>query len=189
MKIEIETSTWLNNSGITFLKGIGIKRGQDVLDFGARIGSYSIPLAKIVSSQGRVYALDIDTIALEELKKRAFEQKLSNITTLHGRDDLRIMLDDGSLDAVLVYDVLHLIDDRPGLYKEIHRVTKNGGLFSVYPKHNKLDSPGWGLENMTPEDIKKEIESHNFQFKKEHCGMLSHYGILNKGCVLNFEVI
>ncbi len=182
-----EMRNWEGKEGIRFLKRIGIKPGQKVLDFGARVGHYSIPAAVVVGNRGKVYALDKNKDPLNELKRKATEQKLENIILVKTNGRLKTELENNSVDAALAYDVLHLIDDRKKLYMEINRVLQKNGLFSVYPKHNKLDQPEQSLKNLGPKDIVKEIEAHNFYFEKKHCGLISHDDFFNKGCVLNFR--
>jgi ubiquinone/menaquinone biosynthesis C-methylase UbiE len=182
-----EMEIWEKKQGIKSLGKIGIKPGQTILDFGARVGYYSIPAARIVGREGSVYALDKDSYSLNELKRKMIKQGLENIIIIKANGNLKIGLKNNSIDVVLLYDVLHLIDDREKLYKEVYKVLQDGGLFSVYPKHNKFDSPGWGLKNMTPKDIKNEIGNCGFYFEKEYCTSLSHNESINKGCVLNFR--
>ena len=45
--MEKEIEKWLETKGIEFLKKVGIKPGQTVLDFGCGKGNYSIPAARI----------------------------------------------------------------------------------------------------------------------------------------------
>lgn len=182
-----EIRNWEEKEGAKFLRKIGIKAGQKVLDFGARIGHYSLPAAAVVGKKGKVYALDKNKGPLDELKRKAVEQRLENITLIKTNGALKTGLKNSSVDAALAYDVLHLINNRKKLYKEIHRVLQKNGLFSVYPKHNKLDQPEQGLKNLEPKDIIREIEAHGFYFKEKHCGLVSHDDFLNKGCVLNFR--
>ena len=178
---------WERGNGVRLLKKVGIESGQTILDFGAGVGHYAIPAAKIVGSNGLIYALDSDKHAIKELQRKVTRQELENIKLIETDGNLEIDLENSSIDVVLVYDILHLVDRREELYKQVHQFLRQGGLFSVYPKHNKLDSPGWGLENMTPQDIKKEIESYGFYFEGRYCGLLSHDNILNQGCILNFR--
>ena len=177
---------WEEKKGIKFLKRIGVKPGYKILDFGARIGHYSIPAATIVGVTGKVYALDKNNDSLNELKIKAEKQKLENITLIKTNGDFKTRLKNNSVDIVFAYDILHLINNRKKLYNEIFRVLRKTGLFSVYPKHNKLDQPKKNFANLIQEDIIKEIETFNFFFKEKHCGLISHDEFLNKGCVLNF---
>jgi precorrin-6B methylase 2 len=73
---------WELNNGAIFLKNIGIKNGQKVLDFGARTGHYTIPLARLVGRAGKIFALDKDRQALEKLERKASKQGLENIILL-----------------------------------------------------------------------------------------------------------
>ena len=63
-----DTETWEEQEGVIFLRKIGIKIGQTVLDFGCRVGHYTIPAAEIVGNSGIVYAIDSEQQALKELR-------------------------------------------------------------------------------------------------------------------------
>jgi len=69
----------LESRALEVLERIRIRRGQSVLDFGCGSGTYTIPAAKIVGEQGRVYALDKDKEALDELMQKAESTGLRNI--------------------------------------------------------------------------------------------------------------
>jgi len=117
---------------------IGLDRGQIVLDFGCGSGTYAIPAAKIVGEQGRVYALDKDTQALDELMQKAESTGLPNITRMDTSGELGIDLSDESVDVVLLFDVFHpyyfpRAEDRRGLLNEIHRIMKPAAFISVWP--------------------------------------------------------
>ncbi len=182
-----EIRNWEEKDGAKFLKKIGIKAGQKVLDFGARVGHYSIPAAAVVGTRGKVFALDKNKEPLNELKRKAVEKGLKNITLIKTNGALETGLENNSVEVALAYDMLHLIGNRKKLYAEIQRVLKKNGLFSVYPKHNKLDQPEQGLKNLEPKDIVREIESRNFYFEEKYCGTVSHDDFLNEGCILNFR--
>ena len=119
------------------LEGAGLEPGQAVLDYGCGIGSYAIPAAQIVGEGGVVYALDIHPLAVETVARRAGKENLANIKTIQsGRDT---GLPDESLDAILLYDVLHAVPDKGALLRELHRVLKRGGFLSVVPDHMEED--------------------------------------------------
>ena len=77
--------------------------------------------------------------------------------------------------------------EREKLYTEAHRVLKQDGLLSVYPKHTLEDNPIMEFQNLSLGEIKQEIQNSNFVFGKKHCGLISHDDDLNQGCVLNFR--
>ena len=63
--MKTETRKWIEEDGPKFLREIGLKKGQAVLDFGCGDGHYTIPASKAVGMNGRVYALDKDKNKLE----------------------------------------------------------------------------------------------------------------------------
>jgi len=125
---------WLRTHIEEVLVEIGIEANQTVLDFGCGPGAYAIPAAKLVGRDGKVYALDKNEAALKELKKEGIE----NIETILS-SDLKTGLEDKSVDVVLLYDVIHMIEDRATLFAEIHRILTSDGLVSVYPMHVEID--------------------------------------------------
>ncbi len=145
---------WLRGHAEDVLKEVGIKKSQAVLDFGCGSGLYAIPAARLVSEEGKVYALDENEEALQAVLENAKKSGLGNVKTIHS-DTLKTGLDDESVDVVLLYDVIHLIEDRTTLFSEIHRILKPEGVVSIYPMHVKTD------------EIKKQMRENGFSLKDE----------------------
>ncbi|HMB00208.1 MAG TPA: class I SAM-dependent methyltransferase, partial [Spirochaetota bacterium] len=110
---------WENKLGIAFFKKMGMVPGNIILDFGARIGHYTIPAARAVAERGAVYALDKDEAALAELEKKAAFSALSNIKVYKTSGDFSFNFKKNFFDYILLYDVLHFIknSERKKLYK------------------------------------------------------------------------
>ncbi len=180
---------WETAGGVKFLKRIGLKSGQIVLDFGCRVGHYTIPAAKAVGDKGMVYAVDKEQQALNELQQKATRLNLKNIRIINTSGRIQIDLENDTIDVVLFYDVLHYHEkkEREKLYAEAHRVLKQDGLLSVYPKHTLEDNPIMEFQNLNLNEIKQEIQNSNFVFGKKHCGLISHDDGFNQGCILNFK--
>ena len=96
----------IESRAIEVLERIGIRKGQTVLDFGCGYGTYTIPAAKILGEQGRVYALDKDKEALDEMMQKAGLGGLKNIEKMETSGKLEIELTNESVDVVLLFDVL-----------------------------------------------------------------------------------
>jgi ubiquinone/menaquinone biosynthesis C-methylase UbiE len=107
----------------------GIKKGDIVLDYGCGIGFNTIPAAEIVGEKGKIYALDIHPCAIETVGKEIRKKGLTNVETI--LSDLDTGITDESVDIVLLYNVLPMIEDRHALIKELYRVLKSGGILSV----------------------------------------------------------
>lgn len=172
---------WLTFLGPAFLSEVGMRNGQIVLDFGCKHGTYSIPAAILVGEDGLVYAIDKDQTALDALAIHAKNKELKNIVTIAATVPLQLSMSTESIDMILLYDVLHLVDHRSQLLKELHRVLKSHGILSVHPRHHKEEM------NMTLNDVRDEIESLGFHFENRSSKILMHDDCLVKGNILNFR--
>ena len=170
----------LEQKVIEIMQRIGIKKGHTVLDFGCGSGTYTIPVAKMVGKKGKVYALDKDKNALDNLMKKAELGRLKNVRRMATSGELRIELPDESVDIILLFDVFHRyyvpqISDRKRLLDEIYRITKTEGFVSVWPKHMETE-------------VRGEIEAANFYLEDEFLGTLIHDNKdIEIGKVINFR--
>lgn len=125
----------LDRNASKMLSEVGIGEGQSVLDFGCGSGTYTIPAAKLVRRNGRIYALDVNQGALEKLSRKAEKEGLDNIVTLLSSGNVDIPIENETLNHVLLIDVLQEISDKDTLLEEVHRILKPDGLMAVYPMH------------------------------------------------------
>lgn len=138
---EMEFREWLIEHACEVLIHVGVRKAQTVLDYGCGSGIFTIPSARIVGKQGKVYAFEARPDLLERIKERAGDVGLTNIETVFSDNSKPcIDLPDKSVDVTLVYDVMHEIDDRTGLLQELSRVLKGDGILSVFPMHMGTDS-------------------------------------------------
>jgi ubiquinone/menaquinone biosynthesis C-methylase UbiE len=173
---------WLEEVSERSLRQVGIRKGDIVLDFGCGSDNYTIPAAKIVGEEGRVYAIDKYRRAMGKLMRRANSEGLKNMERMETSGKLRIDLEDESVDVALLCDILHYYyfpraGDRRRLLREVSRILKPCALLSVYPTHLESD--------MHPklEDIKREINNAKFHLERESSVMLIH----EESQVLNFR--
>jgi ubiquinone/menaquinone biosynthesis C-methylase UbiE len=129
--IILRLRNWL---GIPFkpereLAKLRIARGQTVLDFGCGIGSFTLPLAQLVGSRGKVFAVDREPSALKVVRRVAQKEGLTQIGTILSDCDTGLLAH--SVDLALLVGVLpHLVDATPVL-AELHRVLKPGGILAT----------------------------------------------------------
>ncbi len=114
---------------------VDIKEGFRVLDYGCGSGSYIKAVAKLVGKSGKVYALDIQPLAIEMVKKIVAKKQLTNVETI--LSDRKTGLPGNSMDRVLLYDVFHDLTDPDAVLEELHRVLKSDGILSFSDHHLK----------------------------------------------------
>ena len=100
-----------------------VPAGARVLDCAAGTGEFSLAAAK---RAGSVLCTDQSEAMLDRARKKARKRGLSNVS--FARRDITALPDpDGSYDAVIAANVLHLLD-APGIaVRELWRVTAPGG--------------------------------------------------------------
>jgi ubiquinone/menaquinone biosynthesis C-methylase UbiE len=122
---------------LNILKEVGIKTGFNVVDYGCGPGSYITPLASLVGQNGHVYAIDVNPLAIQSVQRLVSKKGLSNIVTIV--TDCNTGLPSGCMDIVLLYDILHGLEERDRVLVEISRVLKTNGILSVSDHHMKKE--------------------------------------------------
>ena len=89
--MENDVKRWLKEGGERFLRDIGIKQGQVIVDFGCGAGHYTIPAAKIVGKEGTVYAIDKERSTLNQVMQRAKLMVAANGNPSGTEDAARVM--------------------------------------------------------------------------------------------------
>jgi ubiquinone/menaquinone biosynthesis C-methylase UbiE len=119
------------------VKEVGIKAGDRVLDYGCGPGGYIPALEDLVGESGKIYALDVQPLALQMVQSMAAKKRLKNVETI--LSDCKTGLPDVSIDAVLLYDILHDLDNPRCVLEELYRVLKADGVLSLSDHHLKED--------------------------------------------------
>ncbi len=130
-----------------------IQEGQTFLDYGCGTGSFTIPAAKIVSPEGKVYALDYFSRQLEIVEEKSKKEGLTNIETI--LSDSKTGLPDECVDVIWMCDVLHEIKERRAVVEELHRVLRNNGVLVIHDgMRDDVLSYTEGLFSLTMKDDK-----------------------------------
>lgn len=119
------------------LEEVGIKTCSKVLDYGCGPGGYVLPVIKLIGDIGMLYALDINPLAIESVQKLVSQNKAANVKPI--LSDCATGLSPDSIDVVLLYDILHDLDNRDKVLAELHRVLKAEGVLSVSDHHLTQD--------------------------------------------------
>lgn len=112
------------------VKGLNIKVGKSVADIGCGIGYFTIPLAKELGKGGKVYAVDINPLMLEETNKRVEEEKLTNVEIIQSEEN-SFRLNDSSVDIVFTSTVFHEVDSPEKFLEECKRILREDGILII----------------------------------------------------------
>ena len=119
---------------------LGIADGSVVADLGAGGGWFTLRLARRVGPNGRVYAEDIQRQMLEALGRRVQRENLSNVIPVLGTaTDPRLP---PGLDAVLIVDAYHEMDDPVTLLRNVSSSLKPHGRLGVVDFNPGAGGPG-----------------------------------------------
>lgn len=109
---------------------IGVKPGMTVADVGAGDGWFTFYLAERVGSSGRVIAEDIDAGALEAVRERCAQEKVSNVSVLvGGTEDPRLPA--GAVDLALMVNVLSALGNAKSFLGNLAKGLKPDGRLVV----------------------------------------------------------
>ena len=167
-RFEVE-SREVAHSRDEIVKALEVEPGMAVADIGAGTGLFLEPLAKAVSAEGKVYAVDISLGFVKNLSKRAKELKLSQVKAKLCREN-SVDLDENSVDLAFVCDTYHHFEYPKSTLASIYRALKPGGRLVVIDfERIPGTSSEWILGHVRAgkEVFSSEIVSARFEQVKE----------------------
>ena len=108
-------------------------------DLGCGFGTFSVPASKII--KGKVYSFDIDEDMISLLQHKTVQMKIDNLE-LYLRDFIAegTGLKDGSMDYVMLFNILH--HENPFLIlEEVYRILKPGGKAGIIHWRSDIPTP------------------------------------------------
>ena len=110
------------------LLGPYVRRGMTALDVGCGMGHFSLGLARMVGSDGRVIAVDLQPEMLEVVSTRANKEGLEERIRLHQsqEDELGV---DVAADFILTFWMAHEVGRLASFMDEIYGLLKEGGNY------------------------------------------------------------
>lgn len=110
-----------------------VNSGSKILEIGPGMGFFTIPMARMVGSAGRITTVDIQKKMLDNLKKRALKAGVND------RIEYRVCTSDSlgigdlkeSIDFVLLFAVVHEIPEVSNLFRQIYPCVKKNGIVLI----------------------------------------------------------
>lgn len=108
------------------IRQLNLKPGSQVADIGCHEGYMTFKLSTAVGEKGLVYAVDVEQNKLDQLKINQQQSKVKNVVAVKGDyDDPKLPVN--SLDAVIVVDTYHEMDDHDAILQHVMKALKIGG--------------------------------------------------------------
>jgi len=116
------------------------KPGTAVADIGAGDGGYSFAAAGHVGASGKVYATEIDSKKLEELRAEVAKRKLQNVAIVESKE-ADTNLPTACCDAIFLRHVYHHLTKPTEFDANLVRSLKPGGRLAIidFPPRSGLD--------------------------------------------------
>ena len=165
------------------LATFGLDRGvRDLVEFGFGYGTFTLAAAAVTS--GTVHALDIEPEMTTIVRQKCREAGVKNVAvTLRDFVTTGTGLPDNSMDAALLFNILHH-EEPVALMKEALRVLKpNGMLAVIHWNHDPTTPRGPAMEiRPRPEQCIEWGKAAGFRFEEQNRFDLPpyHYGLLFK---------
>jgi precorrin-6B methylase 2 len=109
---------------------LSVGPGGTVAEIGAGHGEMAVRMARIVGPTGRVYATEIDPERVEEIRKRAADAGVDNITVIEAAPT-DTGLPEGCCDGAYMIGVYHHVTDPAATDASIFRALKPGARLVV----------------------------------------------------------
>jgi ubiquinone/menaquinone biosynthesis C-methylase UbiE len=155
------------------LREIGkIKGGTVAVDLGAGTGTFSLRLAPLLGTRGKVYAVDDSADMLNILKSRNPPPNLNWVKA----DFTNTGLESGIADFCLAAFILHETKEPQKVIDEAYRLLKPGGRFLAVEWRAEFDSPGPPQKiRITADRMKSMFEAASFKNFAEAVWTEKHY--------------
>jgi len=133
----------------------GVKPGMSVADVGAGGGYYTVRLARIVGSKGRVLAEDIVPDTRDRLSDRIQRENLDNVAVKLGTAD-NPMLPHASFDRIFLVHMYHEVESPYAFLWHLRDAVKPEGLVVVVDSNRPVERHG-----IPPSQLKCELAALN----------------------------
>ena len=149
------------------IEALQVKEGQTIADIGCGNGFYTLQLARLVGSNGRVLGVDIQPEMLALLDERASEAGINNIEPILGAP-ADPKLPAGEVDLVLLVDVYHEFSYPERMLAALRASLKPTGRVAL--AEYRMEDPSVPiklLHKMSKKQILKEYTANGFTLVHE----------------------
>jgi ubiquinone/menaquinone biosynthesis C-methylase UbiE len=152
-----------------------LSAGSVVADVGCGPGYFTIPMAELVGSTGKVYAADSDPTSIKALRAKSEARRLENIIEAHTTSAANLgAIPDLSVDFVFANAVLCCMVDHSGAVAEVKRILKPQGIayLSITKAYRRKDPKA-----VNNEEWKRILEG--FRVRENGEGLLTRWSTVS----------
>lgn len=177
--LERNTRTEEENTNLA-LASLPLKSNSVVADVGAGSGFYTFRVAQKIP-KGKVYAVEIQDDAIAYLKKKAVDDKLSNVVVVKGTEKAP-NLPANSIDLAFMVDVYHELQHPEAYLAALRKALKpNGQLLLLEYKEEDPTVAIKPEHKMSVRQAKKELAANGFKLVKNGTFLpLQHFLLFEK---------
>jgi ubiquinone/menaquinone biosynthesis C-methylase UbiE len=124
------------------MDALHIADGTVVADLGAGGGWFTVRLARRVGPNGKVYAVDVQQLMLEAIRRRVQREGYTNVTPVLGAYTDPQLPAEARTDAVLIVDAFHEMEDPILLLRNVARTLKPQGRIGIIDYRQGEGGPG-----------------------------------------------
>ena len=135
------------------MDAMGVADGSVVADIGAGSGWFTIRLARRVGPQGLVYAEDVQKEMINAISRRVSREGPRQRARRAGTEERSAPAGATSLDAVLMVDAYHEIENRVAVLTNLARALKPQGRIGVVDFRLDGTGPGPSIEERVSPDV------------------------------------
>ena len=135
----------------------GIKEGNIIIDYGCGSGGYTKKISELIGDKGEVYAVDIEELAIEAVKKKINKYHLSNVEPVLSKNIN--LIKDNVADIIIAIDMFHMVQQTNIFLGELHRLIKKDGLLFIGMHHMSLEDAQGKILNSKLWKIEGELDN------------------------------
>lgn len=177
--LERNTRTEEENTTLA-LASLPLKSNSIVADVGAGSGFYTFRVAQKIP-KGKVYAVEIQDDAIAYLKKKALDERLTNVEVIKGTEKAP-NLPANSIDLAFMVDVYHELQHPEAYLAALRKALKpNGQLLLLEYKEEDPTVAIKPEHKMSVRQAKKELAANGFKLVKNGTFLpLQHFLLFEK---------
>ncbi len=160
---------------------LGLQSGMRIADFGAGSGAYALLIAERLEGSGAVYAIDVQRELLRRIHNEAARRGFKNVEVIWA--DLEIphasKLADGSIDLVLISNLLFQVPDKAPVLQEARRIVKPTGRVVVIDWSGSFGGMGPIEEDVVGREAALKLSRDaGLDLAREFAAGAHHYGLI-----------